>query len=187
MAAHGPEAMSKKKTERRTEAINAEMQRTVNRLYAISIALLRSETVFVSYREHAKEMFASGKSDDALVEEIPDRVSNLEASPLLRAGSMMMLYLGTLYSVVEAWRKWGFADPNVDRLLKNAFVDELKKYRNAVFHISEATDPRIMQWTAERDRVEWAQSLAAAFRNAILDWHGNLGERVTVHLLKKRV
>ncbi len=161
------------------------MQRTVNRLYAISVALLRAETAFTAYENHAAEMFASGKSDDELVNEIPKRLSTLDSSPLIRGGSMLMLYLGVLYTVVEAWRLWHFADVTVDQLLESPFVDELKRYRNAVFHVTEATDPRIMQWTAEPDRVAWAQALAGAFRKAILDWHENLKERVTVHLVER--
>lgn len=170
------------KAERRAAVIKAELQRTVDRLYALSAAFLRAETAYNKFREEAAGLFALSKTDDELVEGLPQAVSRLEQTPLIRAGSLMMVHLGLLYALIEAWRKWDFDHPAVDGLLKSPLVDELRKYRNAVFHVSALTDPRVMQWAAQPDRVVWTQRVFDAFRVALLDWHNQLAERVIIKL-----
>jgi len=95
----------KTKDERRTEAIKAELQRTVDRLYALSAAFLRAETAYEKFREEAAKLFSSGKTEDELVASIPQRIARLENDSLIRAGSLMMVHLGLLYALIEAWRK----------------------------------------------------------------------------------
>ena len=175
--------MSKKtKDERRAEAIKAELQRTVDRLYALSAAFLRAETTYTKFREEAAALFSSQKTDEELIAEMPERLARLENDALIRTGSLMMVHLGLLYALVEAWRKWDFDHPAVDELLKSPFVEELKDYRHAVFHVNEVTDARIMQWTGQSDRVAWTQLLFAAFRTALLEWHRDLAERVIIKI-----
>ena len=173
--------MSKKtKAERRAEAIKAELQRTVDRLYALSAAFLRAETVYTKFDEEAAALFSSQKTDEELIAGMPERVARLENDALIRASSLLMVYLGLLYALVEAWRKWDFDHPAVDELLKSPFVEELKDFRNAVFHVNEATDTRVMRWTGQSDRVDWTHLLLAAFRAALLEWHRDMAERVTI-------
>ena len=172
--------MSKKtKDERRAEAIKAELQRTVNRLYALCAAFLRAETAYTKFREEAAALFSSHKTDEELIAGIPERIARLESDALIRAGSLLMIHLGLLYALVEAWRKWDFDEPAVDELLKNPFVEELKDYRHAVFHVNEVTDPRVMQWAGQSDRVDWIHLLFGAFRAALLAWHRDMTARVT--------
>ncbi len=170
----------------RAAPTKGDLQRAVNRLYALSIALLRAETAYEKYHEEATKLFASGKTDDELVANLPNLIPQLQNTTLTRTGSLLSLYLGVLYSVVEAWRKWKFVDATVDTLLQNPFVNDLKQYRNAIFHVSEATDPRIMQWSTQQDRVVWANKLSAALRAAILDYHNNLATRVAVHFVNPK-
>jgi hypothetical protein len=104
---------------------------------------------------------------------------------LIRTGSLLSVYLGLLWAVVEGWRNWGFADAAVADLLKSPFLKDLKGHRNAIFHVSEVTDPRIMQWGLDPARVSWAKALAGAFRAALLAFHTNLAVKVAVHLKSK--
>ncbi|SRR6266581_1116039 len=170
----------------RATPTKGELQRAVNRLYALSLALLRAETAYEKYHEEATKLFANGNTDDELVANLPNLISQLQNNTLIRTGSLLSLYLGVLYSVVEAWRKWKFTDATVDTLLQSPFVDDLRRYRNAIFHVSEATDPRIMQWSTQQERVAWAKQLSAALRTAILDYHNNLAARVAVHFVSPK-
>jgi hypothetical protein len=177
--------MKKTKAERREDAVKREIERTVERLYSLSAAFLRAETAYEKFREEAAALRGTGKTDDELVEGLPERIARLESDTLIRAGSLMMIHLGLLYALVEGWNKWEFEHPAVDELLKSPFVEELKDYRHAVFHVSEVTDPRIMQWTAQEDRVVWTKLLLAGFRVALLEWHTELAQRLTIKVGKR--
>ena len=170
------------KAERRALAASAKLRHTVNRLYALSLGLLRAQTAFEKYYEEATTLFADGRSDEELAAEIAAAVSGLRATGLIRTGSLLSVHLGLLYAVVEGWGKWGFADPTVDHLLKSPFVKDLQDHRNAIFHVSERTDPHIMQWSLDRTRVKWTQELVGALRAALLSRHAELGVKVAVHL-----
>jgi hypothetical protein len=164
-----------------------QLQRTVNRLYALSVALLRAETLYEKYFEEATKLFAAGKTDDELVVDLAKRIAGLQNDGLIRAGSLLSLHLGVLYSIVEAWRdKWKFKDETVDALLQSPFVKKLERFRNSIFHVSVGTDPDIMQWGADMAAVAWGKQLSAALRAAILDYHNNLAGRVTVQLVKPK-
>ena len=151
----------------------------VERLYALSTALLRAEAVDEAMQPHAHELTSGGEFEDAAVDGIPEAVRSLEQTPLLRAGNLLMVHLGLLYAVVEAWRKWRFTDTSVEALLQSPYVAELGDFRDAVFHVVPATDARLLTWEAER--VQWAKDLAAALRAAILDWQRNLVARLAAH------
>ncbi len=175
--------MSKKtKDERRAEAIRAEQRRTIDRLYALSAAFLRAEKVYTKSREEAAALCSSQKTDEELIAGIPERIARLENDVLIRVGSFLMIHLGLLYAVVEAWRKWDFDEPAVDELLKSPFVEELKDFRHAVFHVNEVTDPRVMQWLGQSNRIDWTDALFAAFRAALLAWHRDMAARVAIKL-----
>ena len=90
----------------------------------------------------------------------------------------MMLHLGLLYAVIEAWGKWHFTDARVDELLKAPFLEDLRGFRNASFHVSVATEALVLRWGAEADRIVWSQDVERALRAAILDWEANLAERI---------
>ena len=90
----------------------------------------------------------------------------------------MMVHLGLLYAVIEAWGKWHFTDARVDELLKAPFLEDLRDFRNAIFHVSVATEARVLRWGVESDRIVWSQDVERALRAAILDWDANLAERI---------
>ena len=96
----------------------------------------------------------------------------------MQAGNLMMVHLGLLYAVIEAWGRWHFTDARVDELLKAPFLEDLRDFRNAIFHVSVATEARVLRWGAESDRIVWSQDVERALRAAILDWDANLAERI---------
>src|SRR2546422_8631635 len=118
------------------------------------MALLRAEAVNEALQPHAEELLSSGQLDDTILDQLVQAVRSLEQTPLLRAGNLLMVYLGLLYSVVEAWRKWRFTDARVDAMLKSPYVSELGDFRDAVFHVVPATDARLLAWEAAPTRVQ---------------------------------
>ncbi len=49
-------------------------------------------------------------------------------------GILSSLWIAALYPVIEGYRELKLADPEIDRLLKSTFADDVRLYRNAVFH-----------------------------------------------------
>ena len=121
---------------------------------------------------------ADPSEQERLFERLPTDVRALQQNPLLPAGNLMMVHLGLLYAVIEAWSKWHFTDARVDELLKAPFVEDLRAFRNASFHVSVATEAWVLRWGAESDRIAWSQNVERALRAAILDWDANLAERI---------
>ena len=105
----------------------------------------------------------------------------MQQNPLLQAGNLMMVHLGLLYAVIEAWGRWHFADARVDELLKAPFVEDLRHFRNAVFHVPVGPEALVFQWGEDSDRIVWSQDVQRALRTAILDWDANLAERIVQH------
>jgi hypothetical protein len=155
-----------------------EVQRTTNRLYALSTALLRAETAYEKYHEEATKLFNSGKTDDELVEDIPSVVARLENNTFLRTSALLSVYLGLLYTVVEGCRRWGFTDASINPLLASPFVQDLKDFRNAIFHVHEVTDPRVLQWGMNPERIAWSAELAARLRTLLLGLHETVAARI---------
>ncbi len=89
---------------------------------------------------------------EKLFERLPADIRALEQNTLLQAGNLMMVHLGLLYTIIEAWGKWHFADARVEELLKASFLEDLRDFRNAIFHVSVATEERVLRWGAESDR-----------------------------------
>ncbi len=90
----------------------------------------------------------------------------------------MMVHLGLLYAVIEAWGTWHFTDARVDDLLKAPFLEDLRHFRNSIFHVSIGPEAWVSHWGANSDRIVWSQNVERALRAAILDWNANLAERI---------
>ncbi len=170
--------ISEHKERQRGQADRVAIQRVLERLYALGSALLRTETVRDAGRSLAEVLPADPSEQERLFERLPTDVRALQQNPLLPAGNLMMVHLGLLYAVIEAWSKWHFTDARVDELLKAPFVEDLRAFRNATFHVSVATEAWVLRWGAESDRIAWSQHVERALRAAILDWDANLAERI---------
>jgi hypothetical protein len=153
----------------------------LDRLYALGTALLRTETVRDAGRVVTEVLPAEPDGKERLFERFPDDVRALQQNTLLQAGNLMMVHLGLLYAVIEAWGKWRFTDARVDELLKAPFLEDLRAFRNAIFHVSVEPEARVFRWGAESDRIVWSQDVERALRAAILDWNANLAERIVQH------
>lgn len=173
--------ISEYKKHLRERAERAALQRVLDRLDALGSALLRTETVRDAGRSFAEMLPADPPGQERLFERLPADVRALQQNALLQAGNLMMVHLGLLYAVIEAWSKWHFTDARVDELLKAPFLEDLRAFRNAIFHVSVATEARVLRWGAESDRIVWSQDVERALRGAILDWGANLTERTTQH------
>src|SRR3989449_5505193 len=105
------------------------------------------------------------RSQERHFERLPADVRALQQNTLLPAGNLMVVHLGLLYAVIEAWGKWHFTDARVDELLKAPFLEDLRGFRNASFHVSVATEALVLRWGAEADRIVWSQDVERALRD----------------------
>ncbi len=80
---------------------------------------------------------------------------------------LMCYWYASLHVVIEAWRKLGFSDPVIDRLLAHPkeLRRLLRRYRNAVFHYQESLlDPRFIELPAQGAvHVYWVWALHDEF------------------------
>ncbi len=157
------------------------LQRVLERLHALGAALLRAESVRDAGRPFAEALPADPNAAKELLERLITDVRVQHQNPLLQASNLMMVHLGLLYAAIEAWRKWHFTDARVDELLRSPFVGDLRQFRNAIFHVSLATEARVLRWGDRSDRIAWSQDIERALRTAILDWNAHLAERVVQH------
>jgi len=165
----------------------AELQRVIERLHALGTALLRAESVRDAGRQFAEILAAAPNGGDEFLDRLVTDVRVQVQNPLLQAGNLMMVHLGLLYTVIEAWDKWRFTDARVDELLRSPFVSDLRRFRNDIFHVSQATEARVSWWGAASDRIVWSQNVERALRAAFLDWDAHLAERIAEHPgVKKR-
>ena len=159
----------------------AALQRVLERLHALGAALLRTVSVRDAGRPFAEALAARPDGGEEFLERLVEDVRAQHQNPLLQAINLIMVHLGLLYAVIEAWVRWHFTDARVDELLKSPFLDDLRHFRNAIFHVSLATEARVLRWGAESDRIVWSQDVERALRAAMLDWDAHLADRVVQH------
>ena len=82
-------------------------------------------------------------------------------------------WLASLYVVVEGWQELGLHDARVDQLLERAFVDLLRRNRNAVLHYQpEYLDRRVVELVAssQGEGSGRARELHEALSEYFLRW-----------------
>jgi len=86
---------------------------------------------------------------------------------------VLSLWYATLYVVIEGWREAQLTDPELDALLADTKVGDLRRFRNQVFHYQPAYDnPRLFEFlgTSESDAQAatlWIRRTHAALGRAI--------------------
>lgn len=85
-------------------------------------------------------------------------------------GIFMAHWYGSLYVVIEGWRKLGLSDPKIDLFLASPHVEELRRYRNGTFHFqNEYFDSRFLEiMTDSTSSVPWVHQLTEAFSEYFL-------------------
>lgn len=139
--------------------------------HTLSLALLRALTMNLHAGTATEEAESSG-DDDASAALLRENVENVGLHPGLRAHSATSLWFATLYSAVDYWRRYGFENHDVDRLLlDNPHVETMRDFRNAVFHPTPANDPVFSQWSDSLEEVEtWARELYGSMSSYTRDW-----------------
>lgn len=84
----------------------------------------------------------------------------------------MSYWYASLYVVIEGWKELKLIDPAIDRLIKNKFVNLLKRYRHGVFHFQkEYFDQRLMDFIKQgKSSAVWAKELHNEFSRYFLDF-----------------
>lgn len=85
----------------------------------------------------------------------------------------LSLWYATVYVVIEGWRATEISDSEVDALLGDDRVDDLRRFRNQIFHYQPAYDnPKLLEFlgTGDADAQEataWIRRTHAALGRAI--------------------
>lgn len=77
----------------------------------------------------------------------------------------MVVFYALLYVVVEGYRELKLKDEAIDTLLaKNQHEDQLRRFRNALFHFQKYPfDKRLIEFLDAKDSEQWVKNLHAAF------------------------
>ena len=85
----------------------------------------------------------------------------------------LSLWYATVYVVIEGWRDAGISDSEVDELLSDDRVDELRRFRNQIFHYQQEYDnPRLLEFlktgdAGAQESTTWIRHTHAALGRAI--------------------
>jgi len=86
-----------------------------------------------------------------------------------KPGLAMGLWLGSLYVVVEGWKATKCSDSRIDELLTSRNVDDLRRFRNWLFHFqTKYVDERYTMLTKSPDVIDWAVTLMGEFERYFL-------------------
>ena len=172
------------KQERRVAAMREEMGRVLRRLHSLSIAMMRADAAWEAYHREMTKVVESGQSNDELIAPLMRQAWRVENNDFLRASGHLTVWLALLYVVIEGWRKWKFFDPTLDPLLESPIVDELKKYRHAIFHANEFDHRHVLDFESNEAQRTWTGDVGNALRQAIRDWNANLSDRLDEYLMR---
>jgi hypothetical protein len=81
--------------------------------------------------------------------------------------ALMSYSYASLHVAIEGYQELKLTDPTIDELLKSDQKDNLKRYRNAVFHFQKQfLDDRFVNLILDQEHVKWASAL----RGALVDF-----------------
>ncbi len=81
----------------------------------------------------------------------------------------LTIFYGLVYSTVEAWIEYGIKDVDVEELLKDqSKLDQLRKFRNATFHVqSSFISAKQSEFLEEPDTEIWLKKLHLSLGKAL--------------------
>lgn len=146
-------------------------------LYSMSVTLMRSDAAWEAYYAEMTKVIKSGRPDAELIVEISRQVVHVENSAFTRASGHLSVSMALLYVTVEGWRKWEFGDAEVDLLIASPFMDELRKFRHAIFHANAFNDRAVLQFMETPAKSQWVTQLSNALRAALRNLHAYVQDR----------
>ena len=87
--------------------------------------------------------------------------------------AMLSLWYASLYVVIEGWETLKISDARLDELLADPLVDDLRVFRNQMFHFQRTYDnPRLLRFLGANDgdaqrATKWARRTHTALGSAI--------------------
>lgn len=130
--------------------------RRLNLYQALSQALIRSRVMV--------EMANALEVDEAAAgPKIIRQTLGVVWGPEMSYVMVMWNYFANIEATIEFWTRYGFSDPVVDELLRNAeFRRIIHNFRNKVFHVSPVTEGAFGEMVDSFDEVgEWTVEIEA--------------------------
>ncbi len=92
-------------------------------------------------------------------------------------GILSSQWIAALYPVIEGYQALGLSDPEIDSLLQSKFLDDVRLYRNAVFHFQpQPTHAKHLPVLESYEAKEWIDAV-----------HKGMGRLVAEHVLRLTV
>lgn len=108
-----------------------------------------------------------------------ENVKQLELTPFFGIQTLLSFHFAQLYAAVERWREWKFSDPEIDALLAEPIVADLKGHRHATFHVTTFDDHRITVLIANDELLlNWSERLLAVMKRFLRELHTDSSEGV---------
>jgi hypothetical protein len=84
---------------------------------------------------------------------------------LLETDMYICLWLGVLYIVVEGWPALKINQPQITDLLRSPLKDDLRNFRNVVFHPEDYDDARMQALIDKgQESIDWARKVTLAYK-----------------------
>ena len=159
-------------------------ERIAKQALSLTVAVLRAKILLECVQPTLDRLAVGSDTVDQLREEAFGATLHLKSTDGTTADSVYSVYCGCLYAVVEKWRDWKFSDESIDDLLSTGPVEQLKKFRHAVFH-ADHYDHSAITSLASRDGVlEWTRQLQSAFESFLRTWHEDPATHVRKHMAR---
>lgn len=111
---------------------------------------------------------------DLFMRDLRDRGrDNTDPTYTMDLHATMSLWYASLYVVIEGWVTLEISDARLDELLADPLVDDLRVFRNQMFHYQRAYDnPRLLRFLGASDgdaqrATTWARMTHSAIGSAI--------------------
>ena len=114
-------------------------------------------------QHHFESNLVPLEEPQSATQEDPNRVLELFAGP---RGNFMYYWYGSLYVVVEGFRKLQLNDQSIDGLLGSPNVNALRRCRNGAFHFRPTYfSSRSLKVIGSVEFVRWVREVMTAFRS----------------------
>ena len=149
-----------------------EAQRIGRRALTLSRTMMRCDALVEAGGRELQLLDDAAADDEKNREDAVLALRRMQNTSFTRADAYFTIALAALYSVVEKWIEWGFADAAVDALLADREkLRRLKKYRNTVFHSDYYDHGDFAAMATDHDLVVWSARLATPIRAYLKRWH----------------
>lgn len=134
----------------------------------MKLAMLYSHWVAADAIYATRHAITPGDDDDEFAQQVGSKVA--ETARFVSGFYRMLIFYALLYVVVEAYGKFNERSDELDRLINEGPVNNLRRLRNAVFHVQdEPFTPKLWDFLLTPESEKWVHRVRRGFEDFFRD------------------